>query len=436
MILRLSSSAQRGAILAVAGTVALFLIFVSVRGVWAVHSAAKGTEDGLERATRLEPDNPENWYELGRFWQYNLENSDNDKAIAAFRHAAAIDPYSADTYINLASAYESQDDIPDARENFLKAQKAYPLSAEISWRLGNFFLRQGDMDQAFREIRASVEADPSRGAEAFSRGLRVEPNINIVLDRALPALPSVYLDVIHDLSSEGRTTEGLIVWDRLRLLAHPQLSMRDVTPFVGALRGKGEFVEAASVWRQAVQMAGLGNLGDPPSSVLWDGGFESGFSNSGYSWIYVSNARGAQILRDVREKHSGNYSLRVTFDGTSDISFADVCHAVPVQPRALYQFSAWVRTRDLTSDQGVRFRIQSSVVGATPVLTPEMHGTTPWTNVEIPWTADAAAREAQVCIVRLASDQPDNRIRGTAWIDDVALVPRSSAATVTGSANR
>jgi tetratricopeptide (TPR) repeat protein len=435
MILRLSTSAERLVLLGVAVVVAGFLCFFSVRVAWAAHLASLGTEYGLEHATRLERDNAEYWFQLGRYWQYNLENSDNQKAIDAYHKALEHDPHSADAYINLATAYESENDITAAHENFLKAKKAYPLSAEVSWRVGNFFLRQGDLDDAFQEIRESVESDPSRGAEAFSRCLRVEPNIKNVLDRALPESPLVYLDIIHDLSEEGRTTEALIVWDRLVAL-HPAISFREIYPLVNALRNQREYAEAAGVWKQAVQFAGLGNLGDPAGSVLWDGGFESGFSNFGYAWNFASNSRGVQIQRDFKEKRSGAYSLRLTFDGKSDVNFADVCHSVPVTPLAPYQFSAWVQTRDLTSDQGLRFRLQSSAGGAAPVLTPEIHGTQAWTKLEIPWTADAGAHEALVCMVRLASDQPDNRIRGTAWIDDVALVPRATEAGSTGSAKR
>jgi tetratricopeptide (TPR) repeat protein len=426
MILRLSTSAERLVVLAAAVLLAIFLWFFSIREAWAAHSAARGTVAGLTRATRLEPGNAENWYLLGRYWQFNLEDPDNNKAIDAYRNSLSFDPHSAETYIDLATAYEGLDDIPDARDNFVKAKKAYPLSAEVSWRVGNFYLRQGELDQAFAQIRESVAADPSRGAEAFSRCLRVEPDIKMVLALGLPENPNVYLDVIHNLSDEGRTTEALIVWDRLAAM-NPSFPSSEIYPLINALRAKREISDAARVWKQAVYFAGLKEVSDPPDSALWNGGFESGFHNSGYAWFYDGNTRGVQIQLDAREKHSGNQSLRLTFDGTSDISFADVCHIVPVVPLETYEFSAWVQTRELTSDQGLRFRIQSLSQTSAPALTPEVHGTQPWTEVKIPWSADVGASEAQVCIARLPSDQPDSRIRGAAWVDDVSLIPQGPA---------
>ena len=425
MILRVSTSAGRLAFLVIAVLLALFLSFCSIRSAWAEHEASSGTLQDLERATRLEPGHAENWYLLGRYWQYNLEDPDNEKAIRAYQNALSFDPHSAQTYVDLATAYEGQNDIADARENFLKAKHAYPLSAEVSWRVGNFFLRQGELDQAFQQIRQSVAADPSRGAEAFTRSLRVEPDLEVVLDRALPPNPVVYVDIIHDLADEGQTAVALQLWDRLvKLQPSPRLGLNDVYHLVDALRNQRNFAEANRVWNQGVALSDLPDLGDPPASVLWDGGFESGFRNEGYAWAFPANVHGVEIQLDKKEKHSGQQSLRLSFDGKLDISFADVCHNAPVAPRTSYLLSGWVQTRDLTSDQGVRLRIHSAIPGAGSTFTPEVHGTQAWSQIDVLWTSEADAREAQVCIVRLPSDQPDSRIRGSAWFDDVALTPQ------------
>jgi tetratricopeptide (TPR) repeat protein len=428
MILRVSTPGGRLAFLAVAVLLAWFLCFYSIRSAWAEHAASTGTLQGLQSATRREPGNAENWYLLGRYWQYNLENPDNEKAIRAYHDALSRDPYSAPTYVDLATAYEAQDDIADARENFLKAKHAYPLSAEVSWRVGNFFLRQGELEEAFQEIRQSVAADPSRGAEAFTRSLRVEPDIEVVLDRALPPNPVVYIDIIRDLAQERQTAVALQLWAHLvNLQPNPSPGLKDLYPLVDALRQQRNIAEASRVWRQGVALAGLADLGDPSASVLWDGGFESGFSNFGYAWYFPANSHGVQIQLDRREKHSGQQSLRLTFDGKLDVNFSDVCHNVPVEPRTSYRLSAWAETRDLTSDQGVRLEVYSLIPGAAAAFTPEVHGTHAWTQMATPWISDAGAHEARVCIVRIPSDQPDSRIRGSAWLDDVALTLQAPA---------
>jgi Tfp pilus assembly protein PilF len=137
----LSQSAQRGVLVLVASLSALFLSYFSIRNARAAHFAALQTPEGLDRATRLEPGDASNWYQLGRYWQYSLENSDAQRAIRAYLSALSFNPRSAGTWLDLATAYESEGNLTAARDAFLHAKRAYPLSADASWRYGNFLLR-------------------------------------------------------------------------------------------------------------------------------------------------------------------------------------------------------------------------------------------------------------------------------------------------------
>src|SRR6266403_5594124 len=169
MILRLSSNAQRAAVVVASFAVAFTLSFFSIRNALAVHYARLQTAEAIERATRLEPADARNWYLLGRYWQYNLENPDAARAIRSYLSALSLDPASWQSWLDLAAAYESEDNLAAARDAYLQAKKVYPLSAEVSWGYGNFLLRQGELDLALAEMRLAVEADPKRAAEAFSR---------------------------------------------------------------------------------------------------------------------------------------------------------------------------------------------------------------------------------------------------------------------------
>src|SRR2546421_509796 len=426
MILRLSSNGQRGLLIVASFAAALILSYFSIRNALAAHYAGLETPEGYERATHLEPANPRNWYLLGRHWQYNLEDPDAARAIRSYLSALSLNPGSSDTWLDLATSYESEGNLTAARDAFLHAKKVYPLSPEVSWRYGNFLLRQRELEPAFAEMRHAVEADPVRGAEAFSRSLRVEPNIEKILDRILPANGEVYVDVIWDQITDGQTDIALKVWDRL-VAIHPRVPLRDVFPLVGALRKTKRITDARRVWDQAVLIAGMADLQGPPGSVLWDGGFESGVTGGGYSWLFPEGLRNVQISIDAQEKHTGNLSLRLTFDGKSIVSSTEICHYVPVQPLTSYRFSAWVKTRAVTTDQGVRFQLRSlGTEDTSEAATPDVHSSEPWTLIELPWSSGNGAQELQICLVRLLSDQLENKIKGTTWVDDVALVPESA----------
>jgi len=426
MILRLSNTAQRGTLVFVALLFALFLSYFGIRNARADHFAGSQSRQRFERATQLEPGNARNWYLLARYWQFDLEDSDPQQAIRSYRVAVSIDPHSPENWLGLASAYESVGDISPARDAYLQARKAYPLSAEVSWQYGNFLLRQGELKAAFVEMRRAVEADPKRGAEAFSRSIRAEPEVNLVLDRVLPPIRDVYVDVIWDQVNDGHTENALKAWDRLAVI-HPSLPLQDVLTLMGSLLAKKQFTEAQRVWNQAVVFAGMANLQGPPGSVLWDGGFESGVTDVGFSWIISQHSSSVQVGFDAAEKHSGKHSLRLTFDGKSNVNFNGVCHYVPVRASTPYRFSAWLHTRQLTTDQGIRFQLHSlGVQDTTLLVTPDVHGSQPWTQIDVPWTSGIDVQELQVCVVRFPSDQTENRIQGAAWVDDVALVPVSA----------
>jgi hypothetical protein len=423
MILRLSSPAARALLVLLAVAFAAGLSYSSIRNVMAVHDAGLNTPAGYERATRLEPDNANNWYFLGRYWQYNLEDPDSRRAIRAYQTALSFDPYSADTWLDLGTAYETEGDTAPARNAFVQAKRVYPLSPEVSWRYGNFLLRHREPDAAFAQFKQAVEADPKRAAAAFSLSMRFEPNVNSVLQRVLPLSQDAYLNVISALAEQGQTDQALIVWSKLAAFP-PKLQLSQSFPLLEALINKRQVAEAQRVWDQALAFAAVSRPPDPPGSLVWDGGFETNVVGGGFTWRYSSFLDGVVLTLDSKEKHSGNRSLRLTFNGLTNITFNNVCQYVPVQPSTSYVFSAWVLTRSLSTDQGVRFGLRSIGDPNNSIAwTEDMEGTQPWTKVELPWTSGKDIHELQLCVSRLPSAKFDSKIRGSAWIDDVVLLP-------------
>jgi tetratricopeptide (TPR) repeat protein len=418
MIVPLSSAAARGALLAIA----TYLSYFSVQTARAIYYREKGTLPGFERATQIEPGNARNWYLLGRYLQYSFEDSNPQRAVSSYIKSLDIDPRATSTWLELAATYESEGDDVAARNAFLNAKKTYPLSAEVSWRYGNFLLRQGELESAFAEIRRSVEADPDRAVEAVSRCLRVEPDARVILDRVLPANGDMYMAVMVALARDRQIDNALKVWARI-VGMHPKIVQYDVFDLVRDLRETGREREAHEVWVQGVELAGLAQLEGPRNSVIWDGGFEADVTGDVYAWRFAKTSRSAQVGFDTREKYSGKRSLRLSFDGSSDISFYDVCQMVPTEAGMAYELSAWMKSKDLTTDQGVRIELRPGIPGVDGAATADIRETQPWTRFATVWPGAKEGQEVQICFRRDPSDQEDNKIRGTVWVDDVALTP-------------
>jgi Tetratricopeptide repeat len=425
MNLPLANPRARAAVLGASSLLALALGFFGVRNALAAHFRGLDTREGYERAVRLEPSESRNWYLLGRSYLYDLEQPDPARAIAALEKAVSLDPFSAEALLDVANAYEGEGDAAKARAAFAAAEKVYPLSAEVLWSYGNFLLRQGQRDQAFERIRKAVELDPKRGAEAFSRAIRFEPDADLVLDRALPSSAATYVPILYGLSDAGDLETAQLVWGRLVALGS-KVPLGQVAYLFDALIRANRPADAARLWPQAVAIMENPPPPDPPGSLLWDGGFESGFSQGGFSWRFAPVSRDVQISFDRAQKRSGERSLRILFNGRENIDFEDACHAFVPEPGASYELSGWVRTQSLTSSEGVRLRIFAySRAGKTIADTDEAHGTLPWTELRLRWTAPADSGFGRVCVKRNMSDMPGSDIQGAAWFDDVTLLPAS-----------
>jgi len=423
MILRLSDSISRGLIVLFSVLLGLWLSFSGIRAAIARNGAEGDTANGLKLAVRLEPENPGYWYFLGRYQQYNLEQPNSALAIESYQKAIALNPLATNAWLDLGMAYELDGKFDQARSAYLAAKKSYPGSAEVSWRYGNFLLRQGQKAQAYTELRRAIEADPRRAAAAFSRAYRSNPNLDEILQQLLPARQNVYVDVISEAVGSKQLAVAQTVWTQLIAL-HPRLGIREVDYLVSELLQAGDLSAAHRVWDEGVATMNLPPLFEAAGSVLWDPSFESGVTGYSFSWHFEPIVQSVTIGLDRSEKLSGNQSLRLSFDGKHNPNLEAACAIGIVQPGTTYHFSGWVKTKNITTENGVGFRVRSTDDSSAPVLnTREFHGTNPWTSVDQTWTAGPRTHRVQVCVVRDPSDNPAVRISGTAWVDDVNLVP-------------
>ncbi len=143
---------------------AVWFCYAGGKHALASHYAASSNPDNLKRATQIEPDNAETWYRLGRLRQLDFDNTDIPLAISYYQRAEKLNPRSPYYKIDLASAYEMAGNMGEADSEFRAARAAYPISAEVSWKYGNFLLRQSRLPEAYAEIHHAVLVDPQPGS--------------------------------------------------------------------------------------------------------------------------------------------------------------------------------------------------------------------------------------------------------------------------------
>ena len=395
--------------------------WAAVRHGLAAHWARSGQLDQWLHAAAWEPDNAEHWYRLGRYYQIDFENADLPGAISNYQRATSIAPGSAKYWLDLAEARETARQPAEAEQAFRRAQQAYPLSAEVSWRFGNFLLRQNRQDEAFRKIHDALSVQPSLTALAISRCWQSTQDIERILNLALPAGPETYWGAIDFLVEAREPGAAMVVWKRL-MAGNPSFPLQRTFRLQDMLVETAHAGDARSVWQQSLAAAVNQQDPQPGGSLLWNGGFEQELLNGGLAWRFRRVA-GAELSFDGRVAHSQNRSLRVVFDGTRNVDFQQPWQYVVVEPNTRYRLSAYFRTESLTTSSDIRLEIQETHFGGALQATARLAGTQYWAPSEAEFTTDADTQLVRVVLRRRPSQKLDNKISGTIWMDDVLLAP-------------
>lgn len=399
---------------------------MGARHALAQHWAGSSNPDQWLRAAQLEPSNAENWERLGRYRQFDFEHANLPLAITYYQRAAAIDPKSAFYWMDLASVYETSGKLSQAEQAFRTAQKVYPISGEVAWRFGNFLLRRGRVDEAFRQIHRALVVDPKLTTLAVSRCWQSTQDVDRIVGTVLPDTSAAYWGAMAYFVNARQPDAIMAVWKRI-VAKETSFPLRKAFRPLDLLMDTGHAEEARMVWQQALRAAGVAAEHSPQDSLVWNGGFEQKLANGGFGWRYRPVA-GATVDFDEGTFHSGSRSLRITFDGSANVDFQNIWQYVFVEPNTRYRFSSYTQTQGVTTDSGVRVVIQDVTHPQNPrQATPNVVGTQPWALDDLEFTTSADARLLRITVERPPSTLLDNKIRGTVWVDDISLVPEPAS---------
>lgn len=375
------------------------------------------------RGANLEPGNAEAWDRIGEALTSNFDNADPATAISFFQRAVKVDPRSAHDSLDLAQAYEINGNAPQARAAYEQAQRDYPISAEVSWKYGNFLLRQGETAEGLGQVHHALTTDPTLIPLAISRIWEAEPNVSIILNEVLPPGEEARFQALDFFTGRHDQAAALETWKDIVTLARTKpIFIRDALFFLQELITTDQSATAERIWLEALKAARWPESKPTDDSVIWNGGFEEPIVDGGLDWR-LEQVSGAYISTDSITHHSGEKSLRVDFTGGLNLDFSNVYECVPVEPRTHYVFRYFMRTDAISTESGMRFEIEDLNDNGTYVLTPDLTGTNSWTPVRADVTTGQSTHFLLIRLRRLPSRLFDNKLSGTVWVDDVSLVP-------------
>jgi hypothetical protein len=299
-----------------------------------------------------------------------------------------------------------------ARYCFRRAVQLAPNIPPIWMRAVNFYLQVDDIPAALActapVLRLVSDYDEVIFGDVDHLGQDAGEFLPLIADnrRALAAY-------FRHLLAAGDVAKAKAAW--------PFAKSDGLTPeYVDFLLRQHSYGAAVTLW---ADWAGT-HAGDYlHPNRLFDGGFEMEPAGSRLSWR-VTPADGVETTRTAEIAREGKWSLQIHFQGSGNPDYHHVEQTAWVLP-GMYRFQAWVRTRNLTTDQGLRFHLfDAESPQRLDLTTEQLTGTHDWTLVEKTFLVPSGTNLVTVQLARNASLKFDNKIIGVAWIDAVSLVPR------------
>jgi hypothetical protein len=339
------------------------------------------------------------------------------RAEELLREAVRRDPSSAYRWAALGEHALASERADTARLCMTRAAELGPNIPPILIRAANFHFAVNEPGAAMQYGRRILALIPDYDAVVFALYARMDIPVEKVLASGIPPAKRAGAAYFRNLLGRAPAGECDLGWRWLA--AREWTDDKLASEYVDQLLARRNYAGAVRTW--------AGYLGQrrgdyPDRNRLYNGGFEAEFTPAALDWKQRP-ADGATAARASGVAHTGTSCLRVDFLGQTNVAFDHVSQSAVVEP-GLYRFRAFVKTDDITTDQGVRFRIADAVSAERlEVITEGFTLGRDWTQVERVVRVPAATRLVTVQVVRQPSMKFDNKIRGTAWVDDVSLEP-------------
>ena len=339
------------------------------------------------------------------------------QAITLFRKVLQRDSQDPYRWLDLGDAFLAAGQKEDARYCFRQELVLAPHSAPLLLSVAVSLFQIGDNQEALPITARILGLIPDYDPVIFSQYIRSVDRTEDVLRFGLPEGSRAAKSWMQFLIQSGRLEDAQRTWDWV--VTHGYADNALAGEYVEFLIRQGHPDSAAAAWAQ--QMGALADDYDK-STYLFNGDFESDPAQSPFDWN-LARTDGVEVTRDCTIPGSGKCSLRISFAGTQNLSVAAASQLAFVRP-GTYRFHAFIRTESLTTDQGIRFRISDAEVPARlDEVFGQFTGTSPWSSFDHDLVVVPNTRIVRIQVIRQPSMKFDNKVDGTAWIDQLKLEP-------------
>ena len=369
-------------------------------------------------ANRLSPSDPStNWLiastEKDVFTPEKIEES-----LKGFTRTVQLAPYDYRWWVELGRAFEQADQPESAEKAYRRAVDLAPEYTYPHWQLGNFYLRQDRSEEAFVELKKAAEDNTVYRQQVFSIAWDFYEQDTAKLEEIAGDISALKTDLAKFYAIKGRAEDSLRIWNTLSEEEKLDRNNELIARLIARVLYDKRF------FRTAIGFVSQSRL-EPQAKLetVQNGGFEEqiGETENVYFDWKIEPVEKMDVKLDPTHKHSGNRSLRVTFNGFSELQLSNIFQMLAVQGNTKYRLSFWLKTEDLKSAGTPTLEIvDASADKIITVTKPFPTGTNNWQQINLDFTTPETT---EAVLLRTTRAYCGERcpIVGTFWYDDFQL---------------
>ena len=338
-------------------------------------------------------------------------------AVQAYEESLRRDPASPFRWCDLGEALVQMDDLDRASSCYHRAVELGPNSPPILLRAAYFYNGVDKEKKALELMGRILSLIREYDQVIFSHHTRMGTSAADVLRYGMPEDGEAAQSYFRYLLGKGKPADLARAWDWMsaRSLTN-DFSLSRYVDFLLRLR---QYDGAARTLTDYV--GGRDEGGQGVANLVFNPSFENEPLGTALDWT-IRGAEHVETARDSNHAWTGSWSLRIRFGGQENVAYRHLAQKLVATP-GRYRFQARVRTEEITTDQGVGFRIfAADRSSGLDVRTEPLLGTSDWKTVEATFSVPPQTKLLEIQAVRRRSHKIDSKIAGTVWIDDVSLV--------------
>lgn len=378
------------------------------------------SRETLLNAIRAIPSNPDPYYRLGLFYQWDMLNVDLRESLNYLKEAIRRNPLEQEYWINVARIYARRGEHQASERALENVIRVFPASYQGRWVSGNLLLQQGAFEKALPHFSYLLANYPNQSPMVYDVLGKATDDSDFILEKLVPKDPvslKQYLSYLYEVGDKELVQKA---WKKRDAFAY-QPDRNETLRHIEFLISRGELSEAFQIWKARLREEGL-----PPSSesdLITNGGFEKEkILGGGFDWK-IEKVPGVEISFDPSTTLEGKRSLKIVFNGKENVHFHHVHQFVSLKPDTEYILKANMKTQAVTTKSGLKIEI-SGIGPAFYKASESLVGDNEWRELTVAFRTPPQSQGGWVRVRRERTDKFDRYISGTVWIDHVRLTEK------------